>query len=61
MEDIVISLAYLLYDSHGLGLVESGQIQEIRLLVEFVEYCAGSVFEVGGWENGNRILGKTRG
>lgn len=58
MEDIVVGIANLLYNSNRLWFVESGQIEKIRLLVEFIEYSAGSVFDVGRRKNGNGIFRK---
>jgi hypothetical protein len=36
----------------------TGQVEEVRLLVEFIEDGARSVFDIGGSEDGDGVLRK---
>jgi hypothetical protein len=36
----------------------TGQVEEVRLLVEFVEDGTGSVLDIGGSEDGDGVLGE---
>jgi hypothetical protein len=36
----------------------TGQVEEVRLLVEFIEDSTGSVLDIGGSEDGDGVLGE---
>lgn len=60
VEDVIAQIrSSLLYDSRGLWLVETRQIEEIRLLVEFVKDSARASLDVICREYGNRVVRET--
>lgn len=55
-----IALAFFDY-CYGVRFIEACEVEEIGILVEFVEDCAGAEFCVGGGEDGDAIPWKFAG
>lgn len=45
----------LLDNGDCFGFIEASEVEEVRILVEFVEDGAGAVFDVGSREDGDAV------